>query len=115
MISPLLQDFLGFPESAFTPLDVDFDMQPKRPDMPAPPHQSGIGSEEDSLQSVLSLVPRRRATDYNHYMENWNKVLRFKSRMVPVSGQRELISPHDASRRYRQVTGAEGGEEEEEG
>lgn len=35
----------------------------------------GIGSEEDSMQNVLHLVPRRPVLhDYSHYMDNWNKV-----------------------------------------
>ena len=94
------QDFLGFPDSAFKPLDIDFDMNTKRPTLPVPPNQMGIGSEEDSMRSVLSLIPKRKPSDYHNYMENWNKVLRFKARMVPINGQRELISPHDKSRRY---------------
>ena len=76
-------------------------------------------------EGMLSLVPRRRAPDFNHHMENWNKVLRFKSRMVPVGGRRSPSAcampragtgrllgwgggqgtRHDASRRYWQVGG----------
>lgn len=36
--------------------------------------------------------------NYNDYMENWNKVLRFSARMVGVPGQ-PLVGPHDAERR----------------
>ena len=74
-------------------------MRISRPSLPVPPNQLGIGSEEDSMRSVLNLIPKRKPSDYHNYMENWNKVLRFKARMVPINGQRELISPHDKSRR----------------
>ncbi len=103
---------------------VDFDQVPKRPLLPVPENQLPIGSEEDSMRNVINpFRPQRKPSDYHSYLDNWNKVcvwtmkcvteaitqgashrlpqvLRFKSRMVPVSGQRELISPHDASRRF---------------
>lgn len=42
-------------------------------------------------------------SDLNHYMENWNKVLRFSARMVPgkdrYGGTVPLRDPRDADRR----------------
>ena len=55
---------MGFPDSAFVPLDIDFDMRPKRPNLPIPNNEMGIGGEEDSMQSVLSLVPKRKQSNY---------------------------------------------------
>lgn len=49
---------------------VDFDMGPKRPPLPIPPHD-GLGSEEDSLQNVLFLLPKPPAKPYSDYLENW--------------------------------------------
>lgn len=41
----------------------------------------------------------RSCSDYNNYMENWNKVFRFSARMVPAPGF-QLVGPHDAERRW---------------
>lgn len=37
---------------------------------------------------------------YFEYLNNWDKVLRFKARMVVLPPQKEHIAPHDASRRF---------------
>eukprot|EP00198_Chlamydomonas_reinhardtii_P009627 XP_001698964.1 DM10 domain-containing protein [Chlamydomonas reinhardtii] len=68
----------GIQESDLQPIAVDFDPNgPKRPPLAIPPHTSGFGSEEDSLQ-----------------------VLRFEARMVPLGPGRPLVGPHDAERRF---------------
>ncbi|GIL93769.1 hypothetical protein Vretimale_70 [Volvox reticuliferus] len=84
-----------------TPLQVDFDpFGPKRPPLSIPPNISGIGSEEDSLQNVLHLVPRPVMRPYGDYLLKGDKVLRFAAVMVPLGPGRPLVGPHDAERRF---------------
>ncbi|KAJ9530533.1 hypothetical protein QJQ45_012548 [Haematococcus lacustris] len=79
---------------------IVIDQAPQRPPLYVPPNTLGIGSEEDSMQNVLHLVPKpHRSWDYNDYLEKWNKVLRFTARMVNVPGH-DLVGPHDAERRF---------------
>ncbi|KAJ9530404.1 hypothetical protein QJQ45_000771 [Haematococcus lacustris] len=79
---------------------IVIDQAPQRPPLYVPPNTLGIGSEEDSMQNVLHLVPKpHRSWDYNDYLEKWNKVLRFTARMVNVLGH-DLVGPHDAERRF---------------
>jgi hypothetical protein len=49
----------GADPALLQPLAVDFDLGPKRPPLHIPPNTMGIGTEEDSLQNVLHLVPKR--------------------------------------------------------
>ena len=70
----------------------------QRPVMPIMPNELAIGSEEDSLQNVLHLVPKPPTHTYNHFMDNWNKVLRFNAGMVAF-GRHHLLTPHDKDRR----------------
>ena len=80
---------------------VDFNLSVKRPPLLIPPNEGGFGSEEDSLRNVMNpLIPKREMRSYFEYLSNWDKVLRFKARMVPIPPQREHIVPHDASRRF---------------
>ncbi|KAG2423386.1 hypothetical protein HXX76_015352 [Chlamydomonas incerta] len=91
----------GIEEADLQPIAVDFDPNgPKRPPLAIPPHTSGFGSEEDSLRNVLHLVPRPPPRHYSDYLENWNKVLRFEARMVPLGPGRPLVGPHDSDRRF---------------
>jgi hypothetical protein len=79
---------------------VDFNpFGPKRPPMAIPPNSSGFGSDEDSLQNVLHLVPRPVTHSYTDYLNKWNKVMRFAAVMVPLGPGRPLVGPHDAERR----------------
>ncbi|PNG99690.1 EF-hand domain-containing protein 1, partial [Tetrabaena socialis] len=97
----LRQNVPGISEHQLRPIDVDFDpLGPKRPPMAIPPHTSGFGSEEDSLQNVLHLVPRPPPKPYADYLLNWNKVLRFEAAMAPLGPGRSLVGPHDAERRF---------------
>ncbi len=83
---------------------VDFHpFDPKRPPLMIPPHVSGIGSEEDSLQNVLHLVPRPPPKPYTDYLENWNKVLRFEAGLVPLTGpggRPQQMEADDGERRW---------------
>lgn len=69
-----LQEFASLPDSAFKPVEVDFDMSVRRPPLHIPTDQLGIGSEEDSLRNVLNLIPKRKPVNYNNYLENFDKV-----------------------------------------
>ncbi|KXZ51864.1 hypothetical protein GPECTOR_11g300 [Gonium pectorale] len=81
---------------------VDFNPNgPKRPPLSIPPHTSGFGSEEDSLQSCLRLVPRpAQRPPPEQYDETWNKALRFEAAMTALGPDRPLVVPHDADRRF---------------
>ncbi|KAG2490607.1 hypothetical protein HYH03_010999 [Edaphochlamys debaryana] len=97
----LKQHVPGITDKQVTAIEVDFDPNgPKRPPLSIPPHTSGFGSEEDSLQNVLHLVPKPPQRHYADYLENWNKVLRFEASMVPLGPGRPLVGPHDAERRF---------------
>ena len=94
-------DNLGGDESNLRPIAVDFDLSVKRPPLLIPPNEGGFGSEEDSLRNVMNpLIPKREMRSYFEYLSNWDKVLRFKARMMPIPPQTEHIAPHDASRRF---------------
>lgn len=64
-----------------------------------PLHLSRIGSEEDSLRNVLSLMPRAPCTNYYKYLKDGLVTLRFDARMALLPGQKELINTFDAARR----------------
>lgn len=51
------------------------------PRMPIPPH-NGIGSEEDSLGSCMSLRPKQPKRDYARLNRLERSIMRFKSRIV---------------------------------
>eukprot|EP00727_Mastigamoeba_balamuthi_P008956 m51a1_g4683 hypothetical protein (629) ;mRNA; r:169508-171846 len=62
----------------FTPLRVDEPPAPP-PKREIPPH-TGFGSEEDSYQSCLSLVPKPPRVDWQKRMEDQGKALVFEAR-----------------------------------
>ncbi|KAG1679156.1 hypothetical protein FOA52_000512 [Chlamydomonas sp. UWO 241] len=94
------KEYLGTSDAAMVALEVDFDMQPKRPVVAVPANTGRFGSEEDSMRNVLSLQPRAPCTDYHKYLTNGTVALRFDVRMALLPGQRELIISHDAARRF---------------
>ncbi|EFJ42453.1 hypothetical protein VOLCADRAFT_107251 [Volvox carteri f. nagariensis] len=92
----------GLKPEQLTAIPVDLDpFGPKRPPLHIPPNLSGIGSEEDSLQNVLRLVPRPVGRcSYDDYVAKCDKVLRFSAVMVPLGPGRPLVGPHDAERSF---------------
>ncbi|GIL63796.1 hypothetical protein Vafri_17794 [Volvox africanus] len=91
----------GLTPEQLTPIQVDLDpFGPKRPPLSIPPNISGIGSEEDSLQNVLHLVPRPVVRPYGEYLLKGDKVFRFAAVMVPLGPGRPLVGPHDMERRF---------------
>jgi len=54
--------------------------RPDPPRMEIPPY-TGFGSEEDSLGSFYSLVPKPPRQNWAHYFENDKKILRFVSQL----------------------------------
>jgi len=54
--------------------------RPDQPRMEIPPY-TGFGSEEDSLGSFYSLVPKAPRQNWAHYFENDKKILRFISQL----------------------------------
>jgi hypothetical protein len=77
---------------------VVFEYNPKAPPPCIPPNELGIGSEEDSLQSVFHLAPKAPTQDYLRYKEVQGIVLRYAARMVAAPGLGSL-GPYDADRR----------------
>jgi len=73
------QSQFGIDQHACIPL-LD-EKEVKRPPMVPPPH-NGFGSEEDSLGSVLSLVPKAPKMDYKKYNENSRTELRFLAKFA---------------------------------
>lgn len=60
----------------------------------------GIGSEEDSLQNVLRLVPKAPKQDFNQFVRNDGKVLRFTASLEPRPGATSVDTAIDHDRRY---------------
>ena len=88
----------GMRESDFTPIDVS---EPKDapPAHRIPPHEGlAIGSEEDSLQNCISLIPKapRRCIEKQFAFDKC--VLQFRARMVSVDGSDRDVTEFDASR-----------------
>lgn len=43
---------------------------------------TGIGSEEDTLQNVYQLTPKPPRSDFNHFVQNDGKALRFGAKLL---------------------------------
>jgi len=70
-------------------------LEEERPDPPEreiPPY-TGFGSEEDSLGSFYSLVPKPPTQNWAHYFENDKKILRFVAQL-------DTSSPEDRDRLF---------------
>jgi len=67
---------------------------------PLPEHKippwNGFGSDEDSLQSCLALMPKAPKKDVFKLMENDKKLMRFKARFVP--GGKKKVHETDMDR-----------------
>ena len=68
------------------------DERPIPPEREIPPY-TGFGSEEDSLGSFYSLVPKPPIQNWAHYFENDKKILRFVSQL-------DTSSPEDRERMF---------------
>jgi len=66
--------------------------RPDPPKMEIPPY-TGFGSEEDSLGSFYSLVPKPPKQNWAHYFENDKKILRFVAQL-------DTTSPEDRERLF---------------
>merc|ERR1711959_272341 len=66
--------------------------RPDPPRMEIPPY-TGFGSEEDSLGSFYSLVPKPPRQNWAHYFENDKKILRFVAQL-------DTNSPEDRERLF---------------
>merc|ERR1712159_870830 len=66
--------------------------RPEPPRMEIPPY-TGFGSEEDSLGSFYSLVPKPPRQNWAHYFENDKKILRFVAQL-------DTNSPEDRERLF---------------
>jgi Ca2+-binding EF-hand superfamily protein len=63
---------------------------PPVPEIPVPPH-TGIGSEEDTLESWKHLIPRKPAVDFNKLRSATGKTRKFLARLVsddPINRER---------------------------
>lgn len=101
-----LQEFASLPDSAFKPVEVDFDMSVRRPPLRIPADQLGIGSEEDSLRNVLNLIPKRKPVNYNNYLENFDKVRTNPAALIAFPPARNTGRwPRGASVAFRTLPG----------
>ncbi|KAK9828561.1 hypothetical protein WJX72_000760 [[Myrmecia] bisecta] len=92
------RDKLGLGDAALAPRPLQALQKQARPPIQVPPNTSGIGSELDSLQNVYHLVPKAVQPDFNHFVQNDGKVLRFTGRMVDAPGG--PVNDTDAERRF---------------
>jgi hypothetical protein len=93
-------DKKGMCESDFATIDVS-KPQEALPENRIPPHEGlAIGSEEDSLQNCISLIPKAPRKDIAKEFANDNCVLQFIARMVPVSASARNVDEFDASRSF---------------
>jgi len=81
----------NFGHTDFTPIDID-QRQGSLPKMEVPPY-NGFGSQEDSMQSCLSLIPQPPKKDFIKMLENDGRVLRFEAVM-------DSTKPEDRGRRF---------------
>lgn len=81
----------NFNVTDFTPVDIELHMK-NRAKMEIPPY-NGYGSQEDSLQSCLSLIPQPPKKDFVKMLENDGRVLRFEAVM-------DSPKPEDKNRRF---------------
>ncbi|KAK9862961.1 hypothetical protein WJX84_005590 [Apatococcus fuscideae] len=72
----------GMTDVDFVPLQVPQLDQPYQPTMTIPPNVLGIGSEEDTLQNVYQLTPKPPRSDFNHFVQNDGKALRFGGKLL---------------------------------
>lgn len=86
--------------------EADFAAMPPLPGPPPvprlepPAHTSGIGSEEDSLESCYRLVPKpQKKVDYNEWAMNEGQVMRFTGSFVSGPGKPE-VNEIDAGRSF---------------
>eukprot|EP00958_Prasinococcus_capsulatus_P019427 scaffold2395_cov290-Prasinococcus_capsulatus_cf.AAC.3 len=83
----------------FQPLDVS-EPAPATPVVALPPY-NGFGSDADSLQNCLSLIPKPVRKDFHKHMQNEKKVLRYIARLVDDPEPRAArLSPADYGRRF---------------
>jgi hypothetical protein len=88
-----------FTEEDFTPIDVS-EPEETLPKNKIPEHTGlAIGSEEDSLQNCISLVPKPPRKDIAKEFANSAYVLQFTAEMVPSRPDVE-VSEYDVSRRF---------------
>ncbi|GMH37263.1 hypothetical protein BSKO_05136 [Bryopsis sp. KO-2023] len=87
---------LGLEDEQLEPCMIDMDDSVKRPPTAIPPHSSGIGSEEDSLQTVFNLVPKRPP---QHNAAGDGFILRFIGKFREGFGFK-LPQPRDKDRRF---------------
>ena len=64
----------------FEDIPLDFDKKPPPPKVIIPPHIAP-GSEEDTLNSLTSLVPKQLKKDAKTMLENDGKIMRFNARL----------------------------------
>jgi|AntAceMinimDraft_1070359.scaffolds.fasta_scaffold41252_1 hypothetical protein len=73
---------------------------PPVPRAPPPPHTSGIGSEEDSLESCYRLVPKPvKKVSYGEWVMNEGQVMRFSGSFVSGPGK-PPVNDIDAGRSF---------------
>ena len=89
---------LGVSDTEFEPLPVP-QAPVRKPRAPPPVHTSGIGSDVDSLQYCLRLVPKAQPTmDFDSWRLNSGSVLRFTGTFVDTLNRK--IDEIDATRTF---------------
>mmetsp|Transcript_51395 Transcript_51395/g.135560 ORF Transcript_51395/g.135560 Transcript_51395/m.135560 type:complete len:755 (-) Transcript_51395:188-2452(-) len=72
---------------------IDVRLPDQQPDRPPTPPYTGFGTWDDSMGSVLSLVPKVPKKDFHKMMTQDGKILRFTAKFVDAK-------PEDAQRRF---------------
>jgi len=89
-----------YSELDFVPIDVS-EPEQKPPANKIPEHTGlAIGSEEDSLQNCISLVPKPPRKDIAKEFAHAGCVLQFRAEMVERVSAASNVSEYDASRKF---------------
>lgn len=82
----------------FAPIKIA-DSELTRPKVKFPPHE-GFGSEYDSLQSCLHLIPKPAKRDTMRFIEQEGKVMRFNAKMVDDPALAIRLNSVEKSRKF---------------
>ena len=87
---------LGVSEEELSPIDITEHPDPI-PQMELPPY-NGFGSQLDTIQNCVSLIPKPAKKDFHKMMNNEKKVLRF---MAKLNSDEKHTLPHaDVDRKF---------------
>jgi hypothetical protein len=86
----------GYTPADFEPVDVT-ELPEPIPQMELPPY-NGFGSQLDTIQNCISLIPKPPKKDFHKLMNNEKKILRFVCQMVEDEGH--VLTTADMDRKF---------------